>query len=111
MTIVPRHEVIRAAIELAGSSLVSIYFYKKDGSERQLTFNPKDFNEIKGTGKPCTDPNIFRIRESRNKENEGKPAWRSFDARRVYKLKFAGIEMVFEPEMIPPVPALETTSL
>jgi hypothetical protein len=89
-----RHQLIRQAIEQAGSSFVSVNFLKKDGAERQITFNPKDFNEIKGTGTACPDPNIFRIREVNNKE-EGKTTWRSFDARRVIKIRVRGQETIF----------------
>lgn len=85
-----RHERVRELIQLAGSHYVSVDFYKKDGSERHITFNPKDYNDIKGTGKPSDDPNIFRIRESRNADNDGKAAWRSFDARRVFRMKVNG---------------------
>ena len=45
-----RLERIKSLIERAGSTYVSVTFIKKDGSERQLTFNPADHNEIKGTG-------------------------------------------------------------
>jgi len=82
-----RHELIRQAIQNAGSSFISVNFRKVDGTKRQLTFNPRDFNDIKGTGKSCLDPNIFRIRETQNKENDRKPAWRSFDARRVISIR------------------------
>jgi len=88
----PRHEVIQEIIEKAGSTFVSVDFIKKDGTERHITFNPKDWNEIKGTGKPCGDPNIFRIREVNNKE-EGKTTWRSFDARRAVKVRANGSEV------------------
>lgn len=90
-----RHELIRQAIQQAGSSFVSVNFLKKDGTERQITFNPRDFNDIKGTGNACPDPNIFRIRETQNKENDRKPAWRSFDARRVIKIKTKNEEIHF----------------
>ena len=43
------HERIRQIIDKAGSKLVSVRFVKKDGSERQLTFNPADHADIKGT--------------------------------------------------------------
>lgn len=84
-----KHEVIRQAIANAGSTFVSVNFLKKDGSERHITFNPKDFNEIVGTGSTCADPNIFRIREVNNKE-VGKTTWRSFDARRVVSIRVRG---------------------
>ena len=79
-----RHARIRDLIQEAGSHFVSVVFLKKDGSERRMTFNPKDFAEIKGTGHPTQDPNIFRIRDSKIS------AWRSFDARRVVSIKVNG---------------------
>jgi hypothetical protein len=77
-------ETIAKIIEQAGSKLVSVRFTKKDGSDRQLTFNPTDHADIKGTGNPTTDPNIFRIRDI----NIGQ--WRSFDARRCHSIKVNG---------------------
>lgn len=70
-------QTIKAIIEAAGGTLVNVRFTKKNGEERSLTFNPRDFAEIKGTGKKCEDENIFRIRDIKLGQ------WRSFDARRV----------------------------
>lgn len=95
MTTKARHEIIRDIIERAGSKLVSVNFLKKDGTERQITFNPRDWNEIKGTGHACADPNVFRIREVNNKE-EGKTTWRSFNATRVLRIRANGSEAIFE---------------
>lgn len=78
------HQRIAHIIKTAGSSFVSVRFIKKDGSERQLTFNPADHNDIKGTGNPSTDPNIFRIRDIKLGQ------WRSFDARRCVSIKCDG---------------------
>jgi hypothetical protein len=72
---------VRELIEESGSRFVSVNFIKKDGSERQMTFNPKDVNDIKGTGTPTQDPHIFRVRDN------GKRAWRSFDSRRVMSIR------------------------
>ena len=94
----PRHQVIREIIALAGSRLMSVGFEKADGTPRHACFNPRDFNEIKGTGKPAKDPNIFRIRELHNKE-EGKTTWRSFDARRVKWIKFDGQTILLRDEV------------
>lgn len=81
-----RIERIKSLINDAGSGFVSVTFVKKDGSERQMTFNPKDVNDIKGTGDTSNvDPNIFRVRDNT------KQAWRSFDARRVIKIKSRGV--------------------
>lgn len=91
----PRHEIISKIIEKAGSTWVSVDFLKKDGTLRSLRFNPKDFNEIKGTGKSCSNPNIFRIREVSNKE-EGKTTWRSFDATRTLAIRARGEETKFD---------------
>lgn len=90
-----RHEIIRKAIEQAGSTFVSVDFLKKDGTPRSMVFNPRDINEIKGTGNACSDVNIFRVRETQNKQNHRKPAWRSFDARRVTRLKTQHQELKF----------------
>ena len=79
-----RHEAIRHLLRTAGSHLVSVTFNKKDGTERRITFNPRDFNDIKGTGTPCKNPNIFRVREL------SKSQWRSFDATRVLSMKVNG---------------------
>lgn len=95
MTDKPMHQVIREMMEAAGSTFMTVGFNKKDGSPRQVTFNPRDFNEIKGTGKPSVNPNLFRIREMHNKE-EGKTTWRSFDATRVTWIKFKGQTIIFK---------------
>jgi hypothetical protein len=82
------HEIIRQVITEAGSKMVSVTFIKQDGSERQLTFNPRHKGQILGTGNPIKDPekakNVFRIMDINLNE------WRSFDARRVYRVKFQG---------------------
>ena len=89
-----RSERIKSLIDEAGSSYVSVTFIKKDGSERQMTFNPKDVNDIKGTGDTSNvDANIFRVRDNT------KQAWRSFDARRVIKIKSKGTITEFNDEI------------
>lgn len=90
-----RHEVIRQIIEAAGSQFVNVKFRKVDGSDRDITFNPKDKREVKGTGTPCKDPNIFKVREVQNKE-ENSTVWRSFDARRVISISSGGSIVSFE---------------
>ena len=77
-------ESIKAIIEAAGGTLVNVRFTKKNGEERSLTFNPRDFAEIKGTGTKCQDENIFRIRDIKL------GSWRSFDARRVLSISATG---------------------
>ena len=86
-------QALSKLIQDSGSKLVSVNFIKADGSARQLTFNPMDFADIKGTGKPSTNPNIFRIRDIKL------GAWRSFDARRVTSIKVAGTVVTFTPEV------------
>ena len=94
----PNTQPIRDLIDEAGSTFVTVEFYKKsDGSERKFTFNPKDFNEIKGTGKPNENPNLFKIREVHNKET-GKTVWRSFDASRVFRITAKGRTLKFNVE-------------
>ena len=77
-------DLVQATIDRAGSQFVSVTFTKKDGTERQLTFNPKQIGEIKGTGRQCSDPDIFRIVEA------SKGQWRSFDAKRIISIKVNG---------------------
>jgi hypothetical protein len=98
MTDKPNHQKLREILELAGSTFVGVGFKKKDGTPREARFNPRDFNEIKGTGKPSTDPNIFRFREVNNKE-EGKTVWRSLDARRITFVRFKGQVILFKEEV------------
>ena len=75
---------IAKIIKESKAQFISVTFTKADGSQRQLTFNPKDINDIKGTGSPCTKPNIFRIRDVKLGQ------WRSFDAARVVTIKANG---------------------
>ena len=85
-----RVERIRSLIESAGSTYVSVQFTKKDGSHRQLTFNPADHNDIKGTGDVYkVYENIFRVRDNEKQQ------WRSFDARRVISIKVRGTTTEF----------------
>jgi hypothetical protein len=86
-------QAVSKLIQESGSKLVSVNFNKADGSARTLVFNPMDFADIKGTGKPCSNPNIFRIRDIKL------GAWRSFDARRVTSIKVAGTVVTFTPEV------------
>jgi hypothetical protein len=80
-------EIIRSKIAEAGSGFVSVHFLKADGSERQMTFNPLHFGEVKGTGHAIVDPvkkeNIVRCMDV-------KKGWRSFDCRRVFRIKVNG---------------------
>lgn len=78
------HQQIKQIIDNAGSKLVSVRFIKANGDARQLTFNPADHADIKGTGNPTTNPNIFRIRDIKIGQ------WRSFDARRCVSIKCDG---------------------
>jgi hypothetical protein len=91
----PNSQQIREIIEQAGSTFVRVKFIKKDGSEREITFNPKDYNEVKGTGKASSNPNTFRIREVQNKET-GKTVWRSFDGTRVLRISAKGRTLNFD---------------
>lgn len=78
-------ERTRQLISVADSTFVSIVFTKKDGSERKLTFNPRDHRFIKGTGKPTEDPHIFRVLDVHKNE------WRSFDCRRLKSMQVKGV--------------------
>jgi len=86
-------ELIRRFIFDAGSSIVSVEFRKADGTLRKLQFNPRDTQEIKGTGKPTTNPSIIRCRDFSIARQEGQGAWRSFDCERVVSIKANGIAL------------------
>lgn len=88
-------EVIKRFIFDAGSSIVSVQFVKADGSLRSLQFNPRDTQEIKGTGTPSQKPSIVRCRDFSIARKEGKGAWRSFDCERVVSIKANGIVSYF----------------
>jgi len=90
------HETIRRLIDSAGSHFVSVQFIKQDGSTRQLTFNPRHFGEVKGTGHALKDPaaieNIVRCMDISK-------GWRSFDCRRVSRLTVNGQTVEFNLEI------------
>ena len=83
------HEKIRQIIDEAGAQLVSVRFIKRDGSTRQLTWNPRHIGEVKGTGHVTEDPNIFRVMDIKIGQ------WRSFDARRCTSIKVNGQTTTF----------------
>ncbi len=91
----PKQELIRKIIADAGSQFVRVGFVKKNGERRFITFNPRDFNEIKGTGKASTNPDIIKVREVQNKE-EGKTAWRSISIERLFSIKSNRGEVTFK---------------
>ena len=88
-------QIIREQIASAGSGFVSVYFTKLNGEERQMTFNPRHFGEVKGTGHAIKDPdalvNIVRCMDIKN-------GWRSFDCRRVFRMRVNGEVLDLTPE-------------
>ena len=91
----PKQALVRKIIAEAGSQFVRIGFVKKNGEQRFITFNPRDFNEIKGTGKASIDPDLIKVREVQNKE-EGKTTWRSIKIERLFSIKSNGNEITFK---------------
>jgi len=83
-------DLIKRFIFDAGSSIVSVEFRKVDGSLRKLQFNPRDTQEIKGTGYALKAPSIVRCRDFSIARKEGQGAWRSFDCERVVSIKANG---------------------
>ena len=88
-------DIIKRFIHDAGSSIISVEFAKLDGSLRSLQFNPRDTQEIKGTGKPSAKPSIVRCRDFAVARKEGEGAWRSFDCERVVKIQAHGTVISF----------------
>lgn len=87
--------LIKQFIFNAGSSIVSVQFTKVNGEQRKLQFNPRDTQEIKGTGHALKAATIIRCRDFAIARKEGQGAWRSFDCERVTKIKANGKELVF----------------
>ena len=85
-------ENIRAILEAAKSSFVSVQFTKANGEQRQLTTNPKHIGEVLGTGATCKDPAVFRIMDAKLNQ------WRSFRSERVTSIKANGVTTTFTQE-------------
>lgn len=83
-------ELVKQFIRDAGASIVSVEFTKVNGEKRKLQFNPRDTQEIKGTGYALKAPNIIRCRDFAIARKEGQGAWRSFDCERVSCIKANG---------------------
>lgn len=86
-----RSEAIRAILESSGSKITSVQFVKKNGDIRTIQFNPRDRNEIKGTGTANQNPDIIRVRDLRIAKENGHGAWRSFNVNRVQYIKSNGL--------------------
>lgn len=86
--------IVLGFLRHAGSSIVSVEFVKADGSLRKIQFNPRDRQEIKGTGKPSTKASIVRCRDFSVARKEGQGAWRSFDCERVVSIKAKGETLI-----------------
>ena len=86
-------DIVKRFIFDAGSSIVSVEFRKADGTLRKLQFNPRDTQEIKGTGYALKAPSIVRCRDFSIARKEGEGAWRSFDCERVVSIKANGIAL------------------
>ena len=86
---------IKAFIFAAGSSIISVQFIKANGEPRSLQFNPRDTQEVKGTGHALKKASIIRCRDFTIARNEGAGAWRSFDCERVTSIKAKGRSLVF----------------
>jgi hypothetical protein len=85
---------VKKFIANAGSSIVSVRFVKLDGSLRSVQFNPRDRQEIKGTGSPTAKASIIRCRDFRQAK-AGNAAWRSFDTERVISIQANGQHVFF----------------
>jgi len=88
-------ELIKGFIFNAGSSIVSVTFTKANGEQRCLQFNPRDTQEVKGTGHALKHASVIRCRDFAIARNEGNGAWRSFDCERVLRIKAHRQELVF----------------
>jgi hypothetical protein len=87
--------LIKQFIFDAGSSIVSVQFIKANGEQRSLQFNPRDTQEVKGTGHALKASGIIRCRDFAIARKEGQGAWRSFDCERVVSIKANGRQLIF----------------
>ncbi len=87
--------LIKQFIFEAGSSIISVSFIKANGEQRSLQFNPRDTQEIKGTGHALKATSIVRCRDFAIARKEGQGAWRSFDCERVTSIKANGKQLSF----------------
>jgi hypothetical protein len=90
-----RTDAVRSFLRNAGSRVVSVTFRKEDGSLRSLQFNPRDRQEIKGTGTATPPADVVRCRDFRIARTQGNGAWRSFRTDRVVSLRTAGVTLTF----------------
>jgi hypothetical protein len=88
-------QAVRQFIFAAGSSIVSVEFTKLNGDKRSLQFNPRDTQEIKGTGHALKSTSIIRCRDFAIARKDGQGAWRSFDCERVISIKANGRTLSF----------------
>jgi hypothetical protein len=111
-SLVDKTSIIKKFVFDAGSSIVNVRFIKADGTERSISFNPRDSKEIKGersqsdrpkgtaepfhgTGTAVKKPSIIRCRDFTIARTAGEGAWRSFDCERVLSIKANGQTLVF----------------
>jgi hypothetical protein len=78
-------ETIRTFLQSAGSTIMTVEFIKKDGTIRKISFNPRDRNEIKGTGTAVKNPDIICVRDF-NLARKNEPAWRSFNVNSIRRI-------------------------
>jgi hypothetical protein len=90
-----RTMAVRTFLRNAGSRVVSVTFRKEDGSLRTMQFNPRDRQEIKGTGTAALSADVVRCRDFRIARTQGAGAWRSFRTDRVVSLRTAGVTLTF----------------
>jgi len=85
-----RSETIRNFLQAAGSTIISVQFIKKDGTIRNIRFNPRDRNEITGAGSKVRNPDIIAVRDLSIAQTQKTGAWRSFDVNRIVSIKSRG---------------------
>ena len=90
-----RSQTIREFLQSSGSTIISVEFVKKNGEIRKIQFNPRDRQEIVGTGTNNTNPDIIRVRDFSIARENGQGAWRSFEVNRVVSITSNGNTFTF----------------
>lgn len=94
---------VKSLLALAGSTMISVKFIKKNGEERKITLNPKTTKGVAGNNASevakkaivtynKNNPNIVRCYDSQlaAKGEEPNKCWRSFSAESVLEIKVKG---------------------
>lgn len=92
-----KYAQIKALLATAGARFISIHFTKKDGSDRQITFNPAAApKRVKGDEASESAQKAVKTRATNNPNlvnvwDNGKQSFRSINMDTIYRIKVDGV--------------------